>query len=346
MEPKDLITAAVGIALGVLIEDPLTRVRDNLLHKYKKLFYKPPHIPSENFYMGTIKTDWRILDGNGEEEYAPDTITTRFENKNLLLSEEAKKEKAVIETEQKQNHKNGKSFAWNGEIFTIDKFIVTRSGGEEKLALDLWFHEADYYSFLATNRTLQKLGIPKDHDWKNPIKGFCNSLGLDLCVVTEDDYLILSKRSGTVGTYKNLYHISVNEGLSRTLDRGVKSQAPDVYRCAIRGIAEELGVPDVNVDDISLLSFGVDTKRAQWGLLGIAKIKRKAEEILEWRKQGAKDKWETGEIHLIKFRLVEIMQFINEHREWTPAGLPTLYHTLVHEFSRKKVHDAIEKYIS
>ena len=38
------------------------------------------------------------------------------------------------------------------------------------------------------------------------------------------------------------YKTRVVEGLSRPIDRGANGEAPDVYRCAFRGLAEELGL--------------------------------------------------------------------------------------------------------
>jgi hypothetical protein len=344
---RDIITAAVGIALGVIIEDPLDRFRDNLIHRYKRLFYKKPTQLdlTKTFSLGKIKTDWLILDGNGEEEYVPDTIETHFENKKIVVREAIQKKRDEIEKKQEELHKKGHEFAWNGDLFSLNKFLITRRGVDENLLLELWFRETDYYTFLATNAVIESSDNVTQTNWEQPLANTCNSLGVNLAVITSDEYLILTKRSKTVGTYKDLYHISVNEGLSRTLDRNIQSQAPDIYRCAIRGIAEELGVADVNVNDITLLSFGVDTKHAQWGILGLAKIDKTAEEVIGWRNRGAKDKWESDELHLIKFRLNEVIKFIVDHPHWTPAGLTCVYHTLIHEFKTKQVIQEIEKYL-
>ena len=133
----------------------------------------------------------------------------------------------------------------------------------------------------------------------------------------------------------------MNEGLSRTFDRGVSTQAPDVYRAAVRGIVEELGVQNVEAKDITYLSLGVDTKYSQWALLGKARIDKTADELTTWRSSGVKDKWENEEFVAIPFEIKDVVRFIAEHDPWTPASLPTISHTLISEFGREKVDKEI-----
>ncbi len=346
---QDLLSAAVGIVLGVILEDPLTNLRDNLFHRYKRLFYKKRVALSENFTFGNIKTAWRILDGTGEEKYDPETITTHFENKKPTFSSLVKEKREEIEKEQEKLHKEGKAFSWNGDVLTLQKFLISRFGDEENQSLEMWFHLTDYYTFMATNEIMEQKDMQEkivtDPNWNQPIPTICNSVGVNLAVVTEDEYLILTKRSSDVASYKDLYHISMNEGLNRALDRNIHNPAPDIYRCAIRGLAEELGVSDISTEQISLLSFGVDIEHSQWGILGVAKINKTAEEVQAWRNRGAKDKWEATEMHLLKFRVDDVVKFIAEHPHWTPSGLTCIYHALVHEFKRARVEAAIAKYI-
>jgi len=76
---------------------------------------------------------------------------------------------------------------------------------------------------------------------------------------------------------------SVIDGLSRPLDRGTNAEPPDVYCCACRGLAEELGLHesvDFAVADITFLSFDVDTRYALRGLTGMVKINRSIEKLL------------------------------------------------------------------
>ena len=105
------------------------------------------------------------------------------------------------------------------------------------------------------------------------------------------DTLLFTQRGKNVGTRPKVYDTSVIEGLSRPIDRGTTGEAPDVYRCACRGLAEELGLyesVDFSVADITFLSFGVDTRYALRGLTGMVKINRSIEKLLSLWDNGVK----------------------------------------------------------
>lgn len=244
---------------------------------------------------------------------------------------------------------------WNGIRYNLDGFSLDRTPLEENLSLQLRFRPTDYFTFLATNMSLD--AETKDDgkvisfrekylsgaDWQKPVRFFSNSFGVNLAVVTSDSYIVLTRRSGTVGSRPGAYNVSVNEGLSRLLDRSDRSDAPDVYRCAIRGAAEELGI-ELKRSDISLLSFGVDKQYCQWGLLGMAKANRRAEEILRRWRAGVKDKWESPEVYAIPFDTDSVVQFVLSRDPWAAAGLACIYHVLVHQFGRPRVEAAIREH--
>lgn len=347
---SNLFSAIVGIVVGVILEDPLTKIRDAVTHRARRLFYKKPSRinRSEKFSFGTLISSWYIVDGDGELTYQPKTITTHYENDYLTLPDDLKKRKIKIDKEQDEKRKKGQQFFSNGDRYYLDGFTINRSDYKENLTLELFFGPSDYYTFLATNMGLEDAVLReqylKDVTWQSPVKYFSNSFGVNLAIITSDEYILIPKRSGLVGTNKNLYNISINEGLSRTFDRGINGQSPDLYRCAIRGAVEELGLSDITAGDVKFLSFGVDTKYAQWALLGMAKTTKTAEEILQWRSRGVKDKWESAEIEIVKFTVKDVVAFVHSHPQWAPAGLACLYHTLVHEFRRVVVDKEIAKH--
>lgn len=348
MDVRDIIIASIGLVLGVLFEDPLTKLRDTVIHRYRRLFYKKPNnvSTSELFSFGSLKTTWMIVDGDGEGEYAPQTIVTHYEGHELELPEDLARRKNDIQRMEHAKKKAGKPFLWNGDRYFLDKFVINRTDLYENLALHLWFRPTDYYTFLATNislddDTLRKTYI-KDIDWTTTaVKYFSNDFAVYLMIITADEYIILPKRSDTVGVYKNAYSSSLTEGVSRTLDRGTTTLAPDIYRCAIRGIGEELGISDTPISDITLLSFGVNTQYVQWSMLGFAKVDKTIEEILEFRSRGVRDKWENSEFNVVKFDLQEIVKYVFTHEPWAPGALANIYQVLVHEFGRDKTDKAI-----
>lgn len=351
MELKDVIIASIGLILGVLFEEPLTRLRDALIHRYKRLFYKKPdHLQTSTlFSFGSLKTTWMIIDGDGEGEYTPKTIATHYEGHPLELPEDLEKRKKEIAKDENAKKKAGKPFLWNGDRYFLEKFVINRTEQTENLALHLWFRPTDYYTFLATNISLDDESLRKEYlsnvDWElTAPKYFSNDFAVYLLVITSDEYVVLTKRSNTVGVYPNVYSSSLTEGISRTLDRGTTTLAPDIYRCAIRGVGEELGVTDMPISDVTLLSFGVNTRYVQWSILGFAKVNKTVEEILDFRSRGVRDKWENSEFNVVKFDLHEIVKYVFSHQPWAPGALANIYQVLVHEFGREKTDKAISAY--
>lgn len=346
---NEITSAFVGIVIGVILEDPLTKLRDNCLSFFKKVFYKRRKIHlsfSGNFYFGSLQTPWRILDGDGEAVYQPKTVETSFTTRPLVLPEDLRNKKKTIEHARSQ--KGTSSIIFNGDRYRLDSFTIKRDSTEEDLDIQLHFGASDYFTFLATNMTLGEKDVYEKyigaHDWQSPVPYFSNSFGISLCVITKDNYLFFVKRSNKVSSNKNTYNISVNEGLSRTFDRKVTTQAPDIYRCALRGVIEELGINTVTQSDIVLLSFGVDTTYAQWGMLGMVHVDETAEEILRQRTRSVKDKWETEEIEAVRFELKDVLHYVSEHTPWAPAALACLYHALVHEFGLQKVEHSLQRF--
>lgn len=346
---NELTSALVGIVIGVILEDPLTKLRDNCIGYVKKFFYKRKRIhlsSSGNFYFGSLETPWRVIDGDGEDSYQPRTIETSFSTKPLVLPEDLQKKKKAIEHAHTQ--KGNSPIVFNGDRYRLDSFSIKRDSTEENLDIQLQFGASDYFTFLATNMELGEKEVYEKyigkHDWQAPIPYFANSFGISLCVITKDNFIFFVRRSSKVSSNKGTYNVSVNEGLSRTFDRKVSTQAPDIYRCALRGIIEELGINTITQSDILILSFGVDTTFAQWGMLGMVHVEETAEEILRQRTRSVKDKWETDSIDAVRFDVKDVLHYVSEHGPWAPAALACLYHCLVHEFGRQKVEHALHSF--
>jgi hypothetical protein len=348
-----LISAFVGVLIGVLFEEPLNQLKEAAISYCKHIFYRPPDISkrAETFSFANIATSWLVIDGDGKSTYTHETIRSHFEPHADSLPEELLERKNQIQKQEEENLQRGLPFKWNGGTYSLDRFVISRDKEEEYLVLELFFKPSDYYTFLATNMSLDEEPLRakylREVDWLKPVKYFSNSFGINLAVITSDQQIIISQRSIFVGSRPSEYNISANEAISRSLDRGVDGYAPDNYRCASRGLVEELGLSEpkeFSSSDIIFLSFGVDTRYAQWGLLGMVKVDKTAVEILEWRTTGVKDKWENNKIHFVKFDLDFIVPFVLSHSPWAPGGLACLYHTLVHEFGRHKVDRAIKKH--
>jgi transcriptional regulator with XRE-family HTH domain len=301
------------------------------------------------FSFGKWKTTWKVLDGDGTGMYLPQHIRSHYLPFAEELPEELQARRRHIQQEQEQKKEQGLPFFWNGEIYSLDRFVIGREPANEGMTLDLWFRPSDYYTFLATNMSLKDPEIRKKYlqevDWYETVPYFSHSFGVSLAVVTSDGYTLFTQRGKNVGSLPGTYETSVVEGLSRPIDRGTRGEAPDVYRCACRGLAEELGLQeavDFAVTEITFLSFGVSTQYAIWALRGMVKIKKRVNDLITLWENGVRDKFENQQILPIPFTPEDIVSFVSTHQSLSLK--PTLYHALVHEFGREEVDTIISSY--
>lgn len=302
----------------------------------------------EPFVFGELASTWIVIDGDGTYQYVPRNIITHFEQASEELPPDLWERRAQIAQQQVEQRARGLPFHWNGQRYSFNRFVISRESSHEDLALDLWFAPSDYYTFLATNMALDDVTLRNTYlasvDWSQPVPFFSHSFGVYLLVVTSDHKTLLTYRSKSVGSRPGEYNVSVCEGLSVVDASG--GQAPDIYKCAERGLSEELGLhiyDDWDPEQLLLLSFGVDFWYAQWGLLGMVKVPKSAHEILNYQKVGVKDKLENAQLHLVNFKPDALVEFARTHQPWTPGGLACLYHGLVHEFGRARVEKALRR---
>lgn len=299
------------------------------------------------FSFGKLKTTWKTLDGDGESIYLPQHIRSHYIPFAEELPEELQVRREEIRLEQEQKKAQGLPCFWNGLIYALDRFVIGREPTHEAMTLDLWFRPSDYYTFLATNMSLDQPELREKYlahvDWQETIPYFSHSFGVSLAVVTSDGYTLFTRRGKHVVSLPGVYETSVVEGLSRPLDRGTTGEAPDVYRCACRGLAEELGLyesVDFSVSDIIFLNFGVDTRRALRGLTGMVKVKRDIQKLLDRWDNGVRDTFENQQLFPVPFTPEDVISFAYTHQPFAPG--PTLYYALVHEFGRSAVEEAFD----
>lgn len=306
----------------------------------------PPVVSNGLFQIGNLQGTWFPLDGDGTIEYRLEHITTHYISSPEALPEELQKRREEITQEQQKRKAQGLSFAWNGGTYNLDHFVIGREPVDEEMTLDLWFRPSDYYTFLATNKSLDDPAIRmkylQEPNWYEPVPFFSHSFGIALVIVAKDGYCLPAQRSPYQAIHANLYSAAtVVESLSRPVDKRTDSFAPDIYRCACRGLYEELGLIE-HVDffpkDVLFLNFGVNTTNALWAFRGMVKVQRTCQEILDKWSKGVKDKLENQRLFPLPFTPDEYIQFITQHKI---AG-ESLYYALVHEFGRARVEDAFD----
>jgi hypothetical protein len=107
---------------------------------------------------------------------------------------------------------------WNGSIYHLEKYIISREPIHEHMKLSLWFRPTDYYSTLSKHRFLQKNNTYlSGHNWENLVPSIPIHMGIGLCLLTEDGYILLAHRGTKVAINPGVYGTGCAEGLSRPL---------------------------------------------------------------------------------------------------------------------------------
>lgn len=303
-----------------------------------------------HFVFGSIKTSAMVLDGYGSEVYYPNHIRTHYDPQPATFFEEILRAKEQIQREQEEKQRNGEPYQWNGEKYHLSRIVISREPVHESMTLGLWLKPRDHFTGLATRRCLDdptfrlKYGID-EHDWSGPIVGMSCSLGVDITVISADGYAFFSQRGQHQSVNQNKLHTSISEAINPTLDRSATGREPDVYKCAARGISEELGLAesvDFSLQDIQFLSFSVDTHYALYGLKGMVHVRKSAKDIMRCWQSGVKDKIENAQLIPVPFTPQDICAFVFAHGPC--SGLVCIYHTLVHEFGREQVDATLAAY--
>ncbi len=308
-----------------------------------------PHEGDNGYFsFGKRETQLLVLDGEGTEAYLPQHIKTFYYPHPIPILEEIEQAKKQIAEEQEQNEKEGRSVHWNGETYHLTNFVMSREPLHERMKLNIWFHPTDYYTVLAKNRCLEDRRFREkyllEHDWEMPLPSLPIPFGVGLSLVSSDGYIFFAQRGRHIAVRPGYFMTSVEEGLSRPLDRSTTSEAPDVYRCACRGLFEELGLQehlDFSASDILFLSLGLDTQYAMCGLRGFIKVQKSADEIKRKWQRGVKDKLENKHLFAVRFTPQDVFDFVFLHEPWGAGALMGIYHTLIHEFGREEVERVI-----
>lgn len=301
------------------------------------------------FSFGHIKTTEIVLDGDGTEMYLPQHIHAHYVPIPQELPDEFQFRKEQIRHEQEARKARGESYQWNGERYNLTRFVISRDPAHEEMVLHLWFAPSDYYTFLATSSALQEPAMRARYlsnvEWDEAVPLFAHSFSTLIAIVTSDGYTLLVQRGKGLGCRPNVFDVSLAEGLSRPLDRSITGQAPDVYRCAMRGLAEETRLhPPVDFarDHLILTTFAVDTEFAMWGMFGFVKVERTANEVIQHINK-SRDLFENRKLFAVPFTPEDVSAFIFEHQPFSPGGIVCLYHALVHEFGYETVDRVIEQ---
>ena len=78
---------------------------------------------SPYFSFGHLETTWIVVDGDGTEEYRQKNIRTHFDPRPDKLPDDLAARREHIQKQQEENRQQGRPFQWNGERYSLDRFI-------------------------------------------------------------------------------------------------------------------------------------------------------------------------------------------------------------------------------
>lgn len=236
--------------------------------------------------------------------------------------------------------------AWNAEKLALRRIRVSRMGNHEEPTVDLGYGITDYATFQviasAWETKYRDLGAGQEltaEDLRDVLPGLSNSFGINLTVETADDHLLLTQRSAKASSAKNLRHISVNEGMALA-DIDPKTNLPDPYLTALRGMEEELGVdlsedPDIR-SRITFHSLICDVTRYEWALLGHVDLTQTkwTNAVFQGARKlgGAPDDWETNNLTFVPLDRKSIEKELEDDSNWVGHGYMNLLLSAVFRF--------------
>ncbi|SFD84245.1 hypothetical protein [Blastococcus tunisiensis] len=346
-----LVGGAVGLLLSVLFEDTLKKglYRGRRKVRVRGRRARPP-APRETFSLGPLKTSHLVIEGDGVQEIAEESVTVIVEPSFVTLPPDVAARREEIAVEQAHRRAEGLPAAWNGPSYAIARFSVSRRPDDEAPEVFVRLRHSDFFTFLATQeldvvgadgQTLRERYLGGDPLKVEPFMS--SSFGVNIAVVTADHRLLISRRSDRVQTARSLWSSSANEALSRSIDSAGR-QEPSFHGVARRGLCEELSLDDDEYG-LKLLTFCLDTATHQWGATFVARLHSLTSTELEERwSRGAPDAWEHDRHCFVRFVPEDVFRFVlaPERRDrWTATGPPLYFYALANEYGRARVEKAI-----
>lgn len=347
---SEAVSGPLWMVLGALVDEPLKKAWRSVYRKGRRVARRliapaGRHSTKEFLCLGdNLRQGWVVLDTTNGKGYSRQNLVARFVDEPTMLPPIVQELRRRVEEEASREHGLGGIKVWNGGRYYLRSFTLTRQPDEEEPRLIFWFGPSDYYNFLATSlsldrrlevdgtaTTLREMYLKDADPWAQPVSHLAHSFGINLAVITTDNYLLLTRRSRHVSSRPSTWNVAVNEGLQRPADKD-EAGNPDFYKAAVRGVYEELGVSlrETTGDWPLFLSFGLDWELYQYALLGRVRLNLTLKEARDCWELNTRDKWE-GELHAIPCTLKHFGEFLKSHGPWSPAGVVCIIHTLMAE---------------
>jgi hypothetical protein len=285
-----------------------------IISEYKNGESMFPEDTPQTFSVGGQKVNLIIL---ARGDYGPQEVQCFYERKRHLPPDLEEMRKNYARNVKEQKAKGILGLPYDSPMYKLREFDVGHRNiidGEEVPHLLLKFSPTDYFSQIVTDLNVgdpvrEKYLARADLITQHPVPEFSTILGVNLNIITADNYLILTERSRQAKVAGGRLHTSVGENLLRPKDSGV-SYAPDPFLALTRGTKEELGII-LNKDEIVFRTFTVIPDFCQYSLIATRHILETHSQVEEiWRNVVPADKWENRRLQFFPHHPDTIAQFV------------------------------------
>lgn len=308
------------------------------------------------FYnIGNLRLPFVVWFGTGNkgEEFTCNDIFCEYINEPLRIPKEMQTliDKKIDEKRKKADE-TGQAFD-NNPGYRLLKITPTRLVFPEynirRLQLRLTFSPTNFYTSVATNQSIDELSITnnkhnitslrkiyvKDQNLNDPTyllnSKLANMFGIALATITEDNKILLQKRSQQVFMRQTKISLVTAENMIREVDLD-EHKNPDIFATAKRCLREEVGL-EIKKQDCVFLGFGVRLDNLLPQALGLVKLKTKSSELTF---TNARDRWE-GSNFMEDFSFEALKNYFNGSYLMSATAKLTILLALINQYSYEEI---------
>jgi transcriptional regulator with XRE-family HTH domain len=172
-------------------------------------------------------------------------------------------------------------------------------------------------------------------------------VSIQCIVVTQDQHILLMRRSSSVAFYPNHWSASFEETMNAPgLDRKghpSRSDDADFFAGAIRGLDEEFAIPAETIKEIKVLSLNTEYLTLSVDVVTLIKLNLTAEEIRQSWLLKAWDRDEASKFAMLATDLSAVVNKLFSRTLWHPTARMRLIQFLFHTYSVDEVAKAIKE---
>ena len=231
---------------------------------------------------------------------------------------------------------------WNGPSLAVERVVVSgRTQEHEHPTLRVAVYPSEWAAVQVCTGVWQER-FDQSESFRRRIKaapqiipGLVHAVGINATLVTDDEQLVIVRRSAAISSGRSGLHISVNEGMQPT-DTDLEGRL-DARHGLVRGVEEELGLT-ITARQVVLHSAIMDLRRYHCGLLGHIDLRDSgitAADLLAARQLAlAKDRFENTELRLVPWRYPDVLALLHEPG-WIAHGWLNLLLSAISTWGRR-----------